>query len=282
MRLGGRPVRYRAAPTGSVMPKPTLIFVEDHDDVVFDKAPLELVLCQVRFSPVLALMDEAGVAGFQEAVRRHYPNFRGDREVEFSVNPGQASVRQKAPIWRMADEEQKWVVSVAVDFVALETPDYSDFREFRERLKFVLAAAERTIHPGRSSRVGLRKINVFSDPDVTAAPGWRGLLRPEILGLAGVEDLAGSLQRSYAEVELADDSHGKLTIRFGIDPEDKSRSRFRLDLDYWTETGFKVSPESTLLERVEGYSDAITNFFHWAITSDLHTRLKPRPRGTHA
>ena len=260
------------------MPIPRLSFV-DHDDVVFDDAPLELVLCQIRFSPILALLDQAGVAGLQEGLRREYPDFRADRDIEFNVQPGQAQVRQKAPVWRMTDSENRWTVSVAVDFVALQTPDYPDSHEFTQRLKFVLAAMERTLAPGRTTRVGLRKVNVFADSEVNRWDGWRGLIRPELLGMAAVGDLPGTLVRSYSETEIHDDSQGRLTIRYGPDPESPNTANFRLDMDYWTERAFKVSPDSSLLERVAEYSDSITSFFHWAISPELRQRLGPRYRG---
>lgn len=254
--------------------EPALRFVE-HDDVVFGKAPLEAVLCQIRFPPIFALMDQAGVSGFQEALRRDYPETSAERQVEFSLAADNSEVRQKAPVWRLRDASGDWTVSVAVDFVALETPAYPEWSEFRARLEFILAAANRTLNPARASRVGLRKINLFSSPNVTSPNEWNGYLRPELLGLAGM-DLPGNVKTAYSEVQIADASNGTLTARFGPDPQDSAK--FRLDLDYWTERYYKLIPGSALVDRVEAYSHAITSFFHWSLEPSLYQELEPRPR----
>ena len=67
----------------------------------------------------------------------------------------------------MIDEEGNWRVSLAIDFVALETPRYTDFGEFLDRLMFVLDVLDRTVNVGDSTRIGLRKINLLTHPSVS-------------------------------------------------------------------------------------------------------------------
>lgn len=250
-----------------------------HEDVVFSKAPLEVVLCQIRFPAILALLESAGVAGFQEAIRREYPEVSTDRQVEFRLDSQNAEVIQQAPVWHFRTEDSNWTVSLAVDFVALETPTYPDWREFRSRLEFVLAALDRTLSPSRAVRVGLRKVNLFSHQQVASPPDWAGLLRPELLGLAGA-DIPGKLKSGYSEFHLADNSKGTLTVRFGPDPG--NIKGFRLDMDYWTEEFYRLVPNQPLVDKLEAYSHAMTSFFHWAMEPDLKAHLKPRARSGEA
>lgn len=248
----------------------------EHEDVVFRRAPLSTVLCQIRFPTIYALLDRAGVVGLQESLRRYYPHTEEDHSVELKLDDKRADVTQRAPVWRMADDAGVWKVSAAIDFVALETPRYTDFREFRERLEFILAAVERSLRPGRSKRIGLRKVNVFEHPDVIQYADWAQYLKAELLGLASDESLPGELTTAYSEAQINDEEAGALTIRYGPQPEDTSK--FRLDLDYWTNQSFPVGANGDLLDRIESYSHSITSFFHWSLEPELYRYLEPAPR----
>lgn len=249
----------------------------EHEDVVFGRAPLTLVLCQIRFSPILSLLDEAGVSGFQTALRNRYPELDSQRAANVAVSPNSAQMSVSAPTWRLHSDEDSYEVSLAVDFVAIETPKYLHFGEFSDRLVETLDAIDRTVHPGRSKRVGLRKVNTLSHPDVSSPSDWNDLLKPQLLGLAAVSEMPGHIDRDYSELHLSDDANGVLSIRHGVEPDDPSR--YRLDLDYWTEAALEVSSGDQMQNLLRGYSDSMTGFFHWCLTSDLYQALEPQPRG---
>jgi uncharacterized protein (TIGR04255 family) len=244
-----------------------------------DRPPASLtVVCQVRFPPILSLLEEAGVAGFQEALRRSYPVTAVDHQVAFAVDAAQRQapqIKQQAPVWRLQTEDERWTVSTAVDFIALETPHYPEWGEFRERLQFLLAAADRTLAPARSVRIGLRKINVMRHPEVARPRDWGKFLRSEVLPLGGSE-LPGVIRSCITELNLNDDRDGTLTIRLGPDPEDLAK--YRVDLDYWTERKFRVMPDEMLMNQLEAYSKSMTSFFHWSLRPEMYKHLDPRPR----
>lgn len=247
-----------------------------HPDVVFDRAPLTQVLCQIRFAPILALFAETGVAGFQEALRRDYPEFDAEQEAQVSMSPTHAEVQTKAPIWRLRDREERWQVSLAVDFVALEVSSYGHFGEFNDRLLTVISVLERTLNPGRSRRIGLRKVNRLEHPDVEDPKGWQGLLRRDLLGLVGVEDMPGTYGREYSECHLEDDEEGVLTIRHGMASD--NNHAYLLDLDYWTTKSMQIRSDVSLSALLKSYSDAMTGFFHWCMEKSLYDYLVPIPR----
>ncbi len=248
----------------------------DHPDVVFERAPLTQVLAQIRFSPILALMDQAGVAGFQEALRRDYPEFDVEQEAQIAISSTHAEVQTKAPIWRMRDSEERWQVSLAVDFIALRVSSYGHFGEFSDRLLHVLAVLERTLSPGRTKRIGLRKINRFEHPAVQAPEGWRELIKGDLLGLVGVKDMPGTYTGEYSEIHLEDSEFGVLTIRHGIDLNDSSA--YLLDLDYWTTNSIEIQSDDKIIFLLKDYSDSMTGFFHWCIGEELSNFLEPIPR----
>ena len=250
----------------------------EHPDVLFQKAPLESVLCQIRFSPVLALLDRTGVAGFQEALRSTYPEMDQDIQTTMAVTPQGSSLQAGVPNWRFSDSAGNWRTSIGVDFVALETSDAPGYRfeEFWNRLAKVLEALDRTVRVVSSRRVGLRKVNVLSHPAVASFKDWSGLLRGELLGLSAAPNMPNTLSSDYSEIHFPDESGGTLSIRHGVEPGDLTR--YRLDLDYWTNRVIRLDRPERIEGLLDGYAKSMTSFFHWCLENRLFEFLEPRPR----
>ena len=250
----------------------------DFEDVVLERAPLTNVLCQVRFEPVLSLLSEAGVAGFQEALRSDYPRFDTEQttEVQFG-NEGTLGVKQAAPIWRLTSDDDTWRVSLAVDFIALErAAPYTHITDFTDHLRRVIEVLDRTVHPAASTRIGLRKINVLSHPDVAHPSDWVGLLRPDVLGLPSA-DLPVEPDVAYA-IDRLKDGTAELDIRRGVLTEDPGE--YVIDLDYWTEMPYDLSLTGGLFDLLRDFSDSMTNFFRWCLETPMYEFLGPTPRPT--
>jgi uncharacterized protein (TIGR04255 family) len=252
-----------------------LDFPHDRGDVVFRKAPLIAVLCQVKFPEILSLLAPDGVLGFQEGLRDLYPRLENETNTAVQVAAGSLSVANAAPVWRMKSEDGHWEVSTAIDFVALQTDRYRDFGVFSERLRTVLRVLERTVHPDKSTRIGLRKINELSYPSVRGARGWKGLLRPELLGLLSADDIDAPLASTFSETTFGDGDR-KLAIRHGVLPDEPRK--YRLDLDYFTEERFEITPDGELIDLLTGFSRGLTSYFIWSLEEDLFVHLGPQPR----
>lgn len=248
----------------------------EHPDVVFRDAPLTEVLCQIRFSPILALLDKAGFAGFQEALRAEYPELESDIQAEIGVAGDAAEMKIRPRVWRMRSADERWRVSLGIDFVALESYSYSHIGDFLGRLDEVIGVLDLTVHPGRSKRIGFRKVNSITHPSVDGAGDWPGLLKPQLVGLAPLPPFAGFLRADYSELHLADEGGGVLSIRHGVDPE--SSRAYRLDLDYWTEKPHEIAPREKMRVLLREFSDSMTGFFHWCLEPEMYQHLRPFPR----
>lgn len=248
----------------------------EHEDVIFGRAPLVGVLCQFRFEPILSLLGEVGVAGFQEGLRHIYPHFRPEQIAQLQVNPGQVGLAQSAPIWRLSDDEDRWNVSLATDFVALETPRYRNFEEFLDRLFQVLDVLDRTVHPAAMTRMGLRKVNQISHPSVTQPRDWVDLLSSDLLSLLGAAT-PGEIALSLSDVRFRD-GDTELAIRHGVAPNEPTK--YLLDLDHSTLTSHRLKPEESMRQLLLGFSEAMTGFFHWVLKKKMYDWLEPVPRST--
>lgn len=251
-----------------------------HPDVVYEKAPLATVMCQVKFSPILSLAVAEGVAGFQQALRKDYPNFPAPQQ-SASVQVGPiSSVNVSPPVWRLLDADSNWTVGVAVDFVSLETPRYTSIEDFLERLDRVLNVIARTIQPSLSGRVGLRKVNIIEAPVEQDPSSFSGVIRPEFLGPLGLDNWPVPIAGAASQLHFNESDDTGLVVRSGIGRDDAGKLGFVLDMDYFTDRPFEVQGGGDLTESLRQFSDSMTSFFHWAVMPDYLNTLSPHPRQT--
>lgn len=250
----------------------------EHPDVVFDDAPLVMVLCQVRFPPVLSLMTLAGVTGFQTAIRDIYPTLLpASRMATVEVSNEQIGASATAPVWKFADESKNWTVGLATDFVSLETPRYSDIGEFLSRFQRILKLLRHTVRPADALRIGFRKVNVFhADGHDTVA--FSEMITPELLGPLGVQRFPTELAGCFGQIVFKDDDNA-LVVRHGLaEPKEENKMEYVVDMDYFTERPMQVDGNQAMIELLRYFSDGMTSFFHWAVRDAHKEKLGPHER----
>lgn len=240
----------------------------DHPDVVYEHAPLLSVLCQVKFPPILSLMTMPGVAGFQSALTGEYPKL---------VTPPTGP--DAPPVWRFQDEDERWTVGLAPDFVSIETPSYTHSGEFLDRFERVLVNLYRTLRPLPSVRIGLRKVNALpAEPGTKDTLALKGMARDELLGPLLVEKFPAPISVAFSFLQFDDDDN-RLMVRYGMEATtEPEQLRFILDLDYFTERPYTLETPGPIIDLLRYYSDGITNFFHWAIPEGYRAKLGPKNR----
>lgn len=251
-----------------------LRFVE-HPDVIFKRAPLTAVLSQVRFSPILALLTEAGATGFQALMRDEYPNFEKSLEANVALSDSSVKVERRAPVFRFSSADNLWRVSLAVDFVALETPSYTNFEEFLQRMAAALDAVHRTLRPSASVRIGLRKVNEVHLESGAEHHRWREVVNPELLGAVGHAAFPVSPDFAFCELRFPDQGN-VLAVRHGLHPD--KPDTYVIDQDYFSERPYEVDAALELTRLLQHFSDGMTSFFHWALTEQFKQSLGPTPR----
>jgi uncharacterized protein (TIGR04255 family) len=249
-----------------------------HEDVVFDDAPLVMVLTQVRFPPILSLMAAAGVAGFQAGIRDEYPvMLPPTRQASVQIGPEAMGAQASAPVWKFADDSKQWTVGIATDFVSLETPKYSEIDEFILRFQRILEVARRTLRPAESLRIGFRKVNMFQVDGPDTMPLTK-MIRAELLGVLSVAQFPAPLAGSFTETRFQDNENA-LVVRHGLaDTEGKPVTKFVLDMDYFTERPYQVGGDESMTDLLRYFSDGMTSFFHWALVDSYKQELHPRAR----
>lgn len=124
-------------------------------------SPLELVVCQLRYPMVLSLAGGQAPEAFGQRVQDAYPvaNKKQTTSVEIV---GESAVQKSTVTWVFEDQESQWTVSLASNFVALETKKYVRFADFLERFEHILALTRETYQVQLMERLGLRYVDHLS------------------------------------------------------------------------------------------------------------------------
>lgn len=246
-------------------------------EVPLSPAPLVQVLAQLRFPAITSLARAEFVAPFQEALRSKYPILRAEQPslmFQASLN-GEPMQFGASTTWRLHDKNDTWRISLAQDFVAIETTAYTSRADFYGRWEQVLTALHKITELSVYDRQGVRYINRLNGDDLG---DLQRLVRPEVLGINS-NRFAATLVHSLCESRFHKDG-SNLTVRWGILPANAttdpgiaplSEPGWILDLDM-SSAGSKDFSVPAAITEATHFAERIYTFFRWATTEELLKR----------
>jgi uncharacterized protein (TIGR04255 family) len=260
------------------------LFGEVPASVPLTDAPLVRVLAQVRFSKISKISNESYIADFQEALRSQYPHVQADTVQSVELRVSGKEIQHQAvesTVWRFFDPERVIRISLATDFIALETAKYISREDFLERMRVILSALTTSISPPLVERVGFRYV------DRLVGQGFLGelstFIRPELLNVLQ-PNLAEHIEISMSEI-VGKTAEGKLIARYGLAPKGFSHDpevappvdepSWVLDVD-----SFSADRASTILEpdslcaELDKVAARAYAFFRWSITDEFMKRFR--------
>jgi uncharacterized protein (TIGR04255 family) len=240
---------------------------------MFTPNPIVMALAQVQFPTILAISGEAPVA-FQELVRQTFPLFRERQGI--TIQFGQPLLVPASPlgtrVYDFAVADGSLTLSLAQDFLSVQTSQYKTWDVFRPQLELGIKALTAVYKPAFISRVGLR----YQDLIVRSKLGlesvaWKDLLNPTIAGELENEDLASNVLERSSNVTLTlNNEDERLTLNHGLVISEKNEQCYLIDADFFS--GKTVEPDHAIqsfnsLKRHSG------RFFRWAISSVLAHKM---------
>lgn len=257
----------------------------DYDRVIYSKNPLEEVICQLRFPPIL-LIDAELPAPFQEAVRDRYPLYeekaQGSETPEIppaiaKLLPPGWPIGQPRRVYLFTSADNRWVVTLTRDALSLATKRYERWEEFRERLEELLRILVQHYNPPFYSRVGLRYQDVIRRSRIASEKvSWADLLQPHICGELSCRELRNEIERVVRQVLIRfDEGRGHVLVRHGLAVDtDTKEECFLIDCDHFRQERTETTDAIELL----GYlNNQAGRLFRWCITDRLHNAMDPRP-----
>jgi uncharacterized protein (TIGR04255 family) len=153
--------------------------------ILLKKAPLPLVLCQIRWPELNHLQLEMKPLALEFGSKLNgYPIFQESQEVSYSVTPEGVQQIGGSAVFQWRSIDGAWTVSLSRRFVSLYCTQYPNFTEFNARLAEVLEHLERIIAVPLVERVGVRYVNQVVDPKLIGH--LEEYVRPEVLGYSAL------------------------------------------------------------------------------------------------
>jgi uncharacterized protein (TIGR04255 family) len=109
-------------------------------EIKLNKPPLDEVICQVRFLPILSIARELPT-DFQESIRDRFPGFEVQQGVllQFpTTGVNEKQIMEPTPkIYRFLTADKRSSVALTTDFCAITTKAYCQWSTFIEDLNLV-------------------------------------------------------------------------------------------------------------------------------------------------
>jgi uncharacterized protein (TIGR04255 family) len=244
-------------------------------EVPLKNAPLVRVIAQMRFPPILSIEKKEVVSSFQEAIREQYPTLKPEHTQNLIFDPQGVVLSDSQITWRFIDATNSWRVSLATNFLALETSAYSSRSDFLERFKNVVTALHENFKLTTIERFGLRYIDRLQGEDMEHLSLF---VRPEIAGII-TSEFGDCIQQTINESVFTIPNQGEhLTARWGllpvnktfdpntIEPIDQQSWILDLDMSSLKERNFSIP---TLMEEAKHFSQRLYAFFRWVVTDEF-------------
>lgn len=249
--------------------------------LIYAKNPLEEVICQLRFHPILRIEAESPAA-FQEAIRSEYPLFEQSPGEQLPIPEEIAKrlpegLRIGNPSYTFTSEDGAWKVVLTRDFIASTTSKYERWQDFGKHLNLPLKALVEQYSPAFYTRIGLRYRDVIRRSILGLGEvDWAELLKPQIAGELSIRDVAKAIERAAREaIFVLDENESKLHVRHGLARRGPNGEEcYVVDSDFFTTQKTEIKDAGKILDTFNRHAG---RFFRWCITDRLHQAMGPRP-----
>ena len=241
--------------------------------------PLEVVICQLRFPPVLRIETELP-ANFQNRVRGQYPLFGELPPIARGLDIPPSIAKLFAPAlnvtrtYEFASENQLWKLTLSKEALALACHSYTSWDDFKGQFVRAFDALREEYAPSFLTRVGLRYRNVISRARLGLVDvPWSELLEPRIA--AELDSPISPYVKDSDHQVLVDlaENIGKVRIFHGMGAAANGESIYVIDNDFFSEQRSEIADALPILERFNLKSGSL---FRWCIKPRLHEALGPR------
>ena len=254
--------------------------------VLYNKNPLDQVICQLRFPPILKI-DAEIPARFQDKIRTEFPNF--SETTELRVEPAPLIKKQIPPDllnqllksthtknYEFSSDDGDWKINLTRTFIALTAKKYDRWENFKKKLEIPFNALIDIYSPNILSRVGLRYIDIFQRSNLGLGDiEWTELLQPYILGILGAPELTHAIRNleSTYEIKLSDgESFVKINTKL-VENVENSEICFMLDSDFYYDGKISIDDAK---KKLDYFNQRASRLIQWSITDRLHQAMEPQ------
>lgn len=247
--------------------------------VKYNKSPLAEVIYQLRFPTILSI-NAKEPTDFQDKIRNEYPYYdemiEEQNQIQINTNDNVAQIKQIKGLknYVFLSQDRSFKINLTASFIAFSTVAYTQWEEFRDRIKSLVAIFEDIYQPAFYIRVGLRYVDIISKSQWSLEDrGWNELIKPHILGVV-TKDREEGTTAYLTETEhhnLIDEYVQKSHIEF-VHVNDAKEVSLLIDCDYFTN---ETTQLIDLWMKSEKLHDNSSNYIDNAITELLKEAMEP-------
>jgi uncharacterized protein (TIGR04255 family) len=253
----------------------------DVSRVIYEVNPLEAVICQLRFPPVLKI-DAEVPAGFQEEIREDYPLYEPKSPLRLPAGLPPNLAQMILPlggqkIHEFASKDRTWSLNLQHEFLSLTCRAYERWELFRKQMESPFEALRKHYNPPFFTRIGLRYRDVIRRSRLQLAEvPWSELLQPWISSVLAAPETAKHVQSAQTMFVLdIPEATSQVQVWSGLVRDGLSNEiSFLIDTDFYTE---QQTEPSYVFDRLNVLNRYAGRFFRWCITDRLHEAMQPHP-----
>jgi len=257
----------------------------DAKRIIYNKNPLDTVICQVRFPPILKI--ETNVPSeFQDKIRSMFPLYNEKTEYRIDIPSGgngeiipellkKMSKTTTSKNHEFSSDDGNWIINLGRTFIAITCKEYTRWEDFIDKFKGPFEALLEVYSPSVFNRVGLRYIDIINRHDLGLENiDWKLLIHPQVLGILSspMGDKISNFQTSY-ELQLDDDgSIVRVSTSFAEHIESNEKC-YVIDSDFYSSKKIMIDGVFSKLDFFHGQA---SNLIQWIILKKLHNAMEPK------
>ena len=242
---------------------------------------IDEVICQFRFPPILKI--EAGTpAEFQDRIRDRYPLYRVKASIPLIPGvPENLTGKLRgfpfgptSKVHEFLSKDETWILSLAVDSIALTCRKYERWEKFKEYFAEPLTALRDLYRPSFYSRIGLRYRDLIHRSKVGLSDvNWNDLLEPWIVGPYSSTLKTDDIEHSVHQYIIKLPGKGtKVIVNSGMVQQFEEQCCV-IDADFFSGEPTELPDADTQIDFLHTQA---RYFWRWSIKERLHLALGPK------
>lgn len=242
--------------------------INNYKKKVYNRNPLENVVFQLRFHPILKIEDK--IPDFQECIRDEYPIYQIKKQKTLMFDPvGNIEGERQENRFQFLKEDKNSLITIGTVSLSIDELNHKSSKDLLKNAELALNSLVKVYSPIKTVRLGLRYINSIDkdviSKDINKALDWDDLISEPFINIPKkIVDLTNT--RFYNEI-TSDLKKGSLTLRNGLllDPNSK-KLMFKIDIDRYFEYSYPIEETIKLLKT---FSDDIYDLFSNSIKNSM-------------
>lgn len=241
----------------------------------YKKNYLTDVIFKINF-PIVTDLTRDVSPEFKEKISSLFPIFETVKlsNIKFEATPKDVTTeRQDGTMWRFKDANDKTIIELNSDSLAIVTRNYKDYSNFE---KLILKTMNIFLGVYKNiviNRFGLRYINQINLDEKNLYDWTKYMVSNLITNIDFIQEKT-SLRRAMTFLEIAVDDEIKLRIQYGIFnstyPGKLLNKEFVLDYDCFTDVQFN---KEQLKDKIKTFNGIITEYFEKSIKDEFRKVL---------